>query len=315
MKATPRQHVEAHWTARIAVAVCVPNPVQANAAITAVHVELGQALTRVIGIGPNFHTWAVWGSSKAGENIRGEGNERAEWELPLVAAVVGGLAGLVVGWPVALVGVFLGWVVTRLAIAAGTRRAARLVLIGNKLVVDDIGRVSARYLGWFTFDRRYDTDKLAEFLATLPDEQRLLKRAFTCYHQARFETDAHERDRLMWEGNCLTVLHEHHKLQPLLAGAMPWGLRRYVTARLLKYRVGNLQLKVSALLPVATFTTTDPAVVEHLAPTVTRSTNWANLHDRMGYIFALFAASHSHLAVASDSLTGHAYNPCIASTN
>ncbi len=297
MNATPRLHIEAHWNRRIAAAVGGPNAVRANAAITAVHVELGRALTRVLGAGPNFHSWAVWGSSKAGETIRGEGNGRAEWELPLAAAVVVGLAGLVIGWPVALVGVLVGWVVTRMAIAAGTRRAARLVLEGNKLVVADIGRVSARYLGWFTFDRHDDACKLADFLATLPNEQRLLKAAFTCYHRARFETDRHEHARLMWEGNCLAVLHEHHKLQPLLAGAMPWGLRRYVTARLLKYRVGGLQLKVSEPLPAATFTSHQPAVVEHLATSAVHSTNWADLHDRMGYIFALFAAYHTHPAV------------------
>ncbi len=299
MNATPRLHIEAHWSGRIAAAVNVPNAVQSNAAITAVHAELGRALTRVLGDGPNFHTWAVWGSSKAGETIRGEGNERAEWQVPLAAAVVGGLAGLLVAWPVALLGVLIGWLVTRLLIAAGTRRAARLVLEGNRMVVADIGRVSGRYLGWFAFDRHFNAGKLADFLATLPAEQRLLKAAFACYHRARFEADAREHARLMWEGNCLAVLHEHHKLQPLLAGAMPWGLRRYVTARLLKYRVGGLQLKVSDPLPAACFTSDEPAVVEHLPTSATHSTNWADLHDRMGYIFALFAAYHTHPAVTS----------------
>ena len=102
MNATPRLHIEAYWNRQIAAAVSLPNAVQANAAITAVHAELGRALTRLLGDGPNFHTWAVWGSSKAGETIRGEGNERAEWELPLAAAVVGGLAGLVIAWPFAV---------------------------------------------------------------------------------------------------------------------------------------------------------------------------------------------------------------------
>jgi hypothetical protein len=124
-----------------------------------------------------------------------------------------------------------------------------------------------------------------------------LKRAFSCYHRARFESDARENARLMWEGNCLAVLHEHHHLQTLLAGAMPWGLRRYVTARLLEYRVGGLQLKVSQLLPAAAFTSDEPAILEHLPLTATRATNWADLHDRMGYIFALFAAYHTHQEV------------------
>ena len=103
----------------------------------------------------------------------------------------------------------------------------------------------------------------------------------------------------MWEGNCLAVLHEHHHLQPLIAGAMPWGLRRYVTARLLTYRIGGVVLKVSAPLPVARFATTAPALAEHLAAGTARSRDWADLHDRMGYVFALFAAYHSHPAVLS----------------
>lgn len=54
------------------------------------------------------------------------------------------------------------------------------MLEGNKLVVADIGRVSARDLGWFAFDRCFVSRKLDDCLATLPDDQRLLKAAFTC---------------------------------------------------------------------------------------------------------------------------------------
>ena len=94
---------------------------------------------------------------------------------------------------------------------------------------------------------------------------------------------------------------QHHKLQPYIAGAMPFGLRRYVTARLLKYRVGALNLRVSVPLPAAHFATTEPAVLEHLATTPAKATNWADLHDRMRYVFALFAAYHTHPAVGSDT--------------
>jgi hypothetical protein len=235
----------------------------------------------------------VWGSSKAGETIRGEGNERAEWELPLVAAVSGGLTGLLVWWPLAAAGVALGWLAVRWLIAAGTRRAAGEVLAGNWLVLDDIGRVTARYLGRFAFARAFDARTLTDFLATLPESQELLRRAFAAYHKARFEVDRTERNRLMWEGNCLAVLHEHHKLQPHIAAAMPWGLRRYVTARLLTYRVGSVVLKVSDAQPASAFTSTVAAVRAFACDGPVRATNWAELPNRMRYVFALFAAYHT----------------------
>lgn len=296
MNTTPRLHTQVFWLRRIETAIAEPDPTRSNAAITTIHKELGQALGRLIP-GPNFHTWAVWGSSKAGETIRGEGNEQAEWEVPLAAAMIGGLIGLLMAWPLTVVGVVFGWLTARWLIAIGARRAAKQVLAGNRLVLADIGHVTARYLAWFRFDRHFDARKLADFLDSLPDDQHLLRTTFDCYHRARFETDLRERDRLVWEGNCLAVLHEHHKLQPHIAGAMPRGLRWYVTARLLKYRVGSLQLKVSAPLPPARFRTTEPAVLEHLAMTPVRATNWIDLHDRMRYVFALFAAYHSHPAV------------------
>jgi hypothetical protein len=305
MNVTPRQHTNAFWNRRIDAAVGEPDAGRSNALITAAHRDFGRVLGKVLGGGPNFHTWAVWGSSKAGETIRGEGNERAERELPVLAGVVGLLIGLAAGSPILAVAVALiGAVAVRVLIHLGARRAAGQVLAGNRLVLADIGRVTARYLALFRFDRYHDERKLNAFLRSLPDHQHLLRSAFACYHRARFTRDSHEQARLMWEGNCLAVLHEHHKLQPCIAGATPWGLRRYVTARLLKYRVGGLNLSVSTPLSVdPRFTTTEPAILEHLAtgPTV-RATNWADLPDRMRYVFALFAAYHAHPEVVGENL-------------
>ena len=227
MYVTPHQHTNAFWNRRIDAAVSEANAVRSNALITATHGDLSREMGRVFGAGPNFHTWAVWGSSKAGETIRGEGTERAERELPVVAAAVGLLIGLIAGsLAFAVAFALTGAIVVRGLIHLGTRRAAGQVLAGNRLVLADIGRVTARYLALFRFDQHLDERKLDAFLHSLPDHQHLLRSAFACYHRARFTSDSHEQARLMWEGNCLAVLHEHHKLQPCIAGAMPWGLRR-----------------------------------------------------------------------------------------
>lgn len=54
MNATPRLHIAAHWNRQIAVVLSLPNAVQSNAAITAVHAELGPAQSRGLGSRPTL---------------------------------------------------------------------------------------------------------------------------------------------------------------------------------------------------------------------------------------------------------------------
>jgi len=57
---------------QIQLALREPDPVLANLKITRCHYLLAQALERALGpgAGANFHSWAVWGSRKAGVTIR-----------------------------------------------------------------------------------------------------------------------------------------------------------------------------------------------------------------------------------------------------
>ena len=54
------------WNKSIADAIDAPNPTLSNLRITRVHYRLSCALQDAIGpaAGPNFHSWAVWGSRK-----------------------------------------------------------------------------------------------------------------------------------------------------------------------------------------------------------------------------------------------------------
>src|SRR5689334_12827938 len=81
----------AWWDERIGVAIATPDPVLCNLRITLAHYELSCALHAVLGAdsGGNFHTWAVWGSKKAGSTIRQEDVPH----LRGTAALLGGTLG------------------------------------------------------------------------------------------------------------------------------------------------------------------------------------------------------------------------------
>jgi len=64
----------AFWEREIKDAIETSEPSLSNRKITLVHYRLSQVLQAVTGTdaGANFHTWAVWGSRKAGVTIRQE---------------------------------------------------------------------------------------------------------------------------------------------------------------------------------------------------------------------------------------------------
>jgi hypothetical protein len=103
------------WDEAIDAAVREPDPVLRNLRITLAHQELSLALQAVTGEAQaaNFHTWAVWGSKKAGRTIRQE-------DVPWLRRVPGARRSLDV--------------------------ASQRILGGNVTVLDDIGRETARFV-------------------------------------------------------------------------------------------------------------------------------------------------------------------------
>lgn len=67
----PEYFNQTYWRQQISEAVETPDPALSNRMITLVHYRLSQVLQSVTGpdSGANFHTWAVWGSRKAGVTI------------------------------------------------------------------------------------------------------------------------------------------------------------------------------------------------------------------------------------------------------
>jgi hypothetical protein len=287
--------------------------VLSNLRITLAHQQLSLALRALIGpaSGANFHTWAVWGSKTAGRTIR-----REDLPLPsravLPAGALGGAGtaaaatrgrsrGMLAGG--ACLGAAAGYGVGRLE-----DRAARSIFGGNATVLDDIGRQSARFLAVAGDDGAF-----AEFLAELrpgqPETggQDLLRGAYTHYRVAARATDADHRDEMMLYGNLLAILHEHHRLEPYIAGSLPRPLRRLVTARLLGFSIGHESMRVSANVAPdhgVTFPKTLATIEDHDLDQLldgpggldrtpdsldgSAAQDWTNLSDRMNFICDLF---------------------------
>ncbi len=335
MSAGPHQSLE-NWTAQIRRAISEPDPVLGNLLITQAHDDLSRALRDAIGAdaGANFHTWAVWGSKKAGETIRFE-DTRAFRQQVFAVSLVGAMAafavgalgtspltitaGMIVAAAIALVP---SWLVRRRLEA--TRSA---VLHGNRIVLEDIGDVTARYLAGCSGGR--DADREFECFAgalragrTERGGQSMLKRAFSYYEAARRETDLDRRHEAMLMANCYAILHEHLRLQPYLKAAMPVGWRRTLTANDLTFRLGPGALCVGADLPPidghafpATLREIElPELIAFLqgfdgwdrtpdsvAGSLAR--DWSKLEDRMNFIVDLFRSRHLTAEVWADPFT------------
>ena len=309
------------WNARIDAALATPDPVVENLRITLCHAELSLALREVLGAdsGANFHTWAVWGSKKAGRTIR---REDAPW---LAAATM--TAGAIVGAAL-LCGrrapTPLGAAVGAAAGAAGSRallsRSAAMILAGNATVLDDIGRVSAAFIAAFWEPGNRNAERLAEFVANVPDGdavdggKRLLRSAFAAYLEGSLSDDPDETQELILYGNLAALLHEHQRLDPYIDRSLPRPVRRLVTARMLDFAVGDEHLDVASDVPAPELP--DPPTLRtieterldrflHGTPgrpgwdrtpgtrVGSHAGDWTRIEDRMNFVVDLFHTRHT----------------------
>jgi hypothetical protein len=312
---------EARRRAALAAIATTPDPVAANRLITRAHHELGHLLAAALGedTGPNFHTWAVWGSREAGRTIA---RHDVVGLTPAVTAL-GALVGAALGWwggtnpfviAVLMAIPFAG--MTRLHLA----RASTHIAHGNRIVIEEIGAATIGFLAAIERERAGDRRAVDRFLSTLAPGateaggQQLLRRAFAAYAQARDEGDRARRHQLVFAGNCFAVRHEHIRLQHDISRSMPAPLARAITKRLLDFWVGDEHLHVGRDLTPAepgralpypvtlqTLTVADAraAVGELRDPrraegSLARSaaSDWTVLAQRMDYVVELFRTRH-----------------------
>ncbi|MDO7846891.1 hypothetical protein Q5H92_11025 [Hymenobacter sp. M29] len=320
----------------IEAAVREPDPVLANLLITRCHYLLSQALQRALGpgAGANFHSWAVWGSRKAGVTIRQEDLDDARRDGTIVGGIVGALVGVGCGWLLrfplwwepgaAVLGAVCGIAVGRLIISHSRRRSASLVLAGNRTVLEDIGLQTVRFLRWLAQAAPSQPTDAAEFVAALQpgavgqQNQELLRQAFAQYYRARIAKSMAEREQATYFGNCFAVWHEHVRLEPYIQGAMPLIIRRCVTQRLLQFDIGSVRLAVAQDVPAndsaAALALPQSSQSEQALDLLhqgsgnaqsgaafkgTAAGDWTRIRERMRYVFALFQAFHTEPQVFS----------------
>jgi hypothetical protein len=329
---------EAYWQREIANAIGTADPSLSNRQITLVHYQLSRVLQSVTGAdsGANFHTWAVWGSRKAGVTIRQEDLGDALHNATVVAGIVGLLVGAIVSfvsikfwlvswhWSVVILSAIFGAVCGALTgrwIATYSRReAARLVLEGNRIVLEDIGKQTASFISIFHNKPEPDPHALKVFLSRLqpgPTEsggQDLLRQAFTQYYNARYSSDVKRKHEANYFANCLAVLHEHIRLEPYIKKSMPFIIRKCATKRMMQFDVGKVKLKVSEEVPALNgleFPTSLQSLSDQdlksflegddgWAGDVESARDWTNIRERMRYIVQLFRAMHLEAAVFSE---------------
>lgn len=313
---------EADWRAWLDAILAIRDPDAANRAVTGAHYDLSLALDAVLGpgSGANFHTWAVWGSREAGRTIGQRDLPGLRVRVALLGSVVGALVGVA---RFGLLGALVAaGTVGALAVAVARRelaQARRAISHGNRIVVDEIGGVTARFV---TASARGRPGWFEAFLGTLrrgptgAGGQDLLRGAFAAYHHAQRESNPSRRQQLVFAGNCLAVWHEHVRLQRDIAAALPWVLRWAITRRLLHFWVGPEPLHVGRDLtpvdrgpwPPGLAHLEEPlaiAVVTALrdprrAPDALRgsgATDWTAIDQRMNYIVDLFRSRHGMAGV------------------
>lgn len=334
---------QAYWQQQITEALETSDPSLSNRKITLVHYRLSQVLQSVTGAdsGANFHTWAVWGSRKAGVTIRQEDLGEALRNATVVSGIVGLFVGIAVSvvsikfwltglpwWiviPAGVIAMFCGALTGRWIAKYSRREAARLILEGNRIVLEDIGKQTARFVALFHDLPEEDPKALESFLSELrPGEtaaggQDLLREAFRQYYVARYSKDLKRKHEANYFANCLAVLHEHIRLEPYIKKSMPFIIRKCATKRLMQFDIGPVKLKVSEDVP-AIKGLPFPDSLQKLSSrellnflggpngwgddaTKSSARDWTNIRDRMKYIVRLFRAMHLDPSVFSEPYT------------
>ena len=183
----------------------LPDPVVRNRQITHCYFELSTALTAKLGAVANWCTFATWASQQAGCTIRGEDLERTLEQRLRISRVVAEVARDRADHVRRLI-----------KQQAPLKRASAAVARGNLKVFAEIGREFARFLSDMPFDTFVNTLRPGD----PPNGQRLLRDAFTAYHEALQSQQPAERAQLIYYGNLLVGFHEQTRLQPEIRAAL-----------------------------------------------------------------------------------------------
>lgn len=226
----------------------IPNSVVRNLNITQCYYELSKAMEELIGINPNWCTFAVWASKQAGQSIRQEDvNRTFEYYFshsPEIKSLLQeiSLAGSLKNTQE--IQTIIDSIVKVINVDSIFEASAIAVANGNRKVFEEIGKEFARFLSVFQSENDFTKENINEYCKVLkaddpPDGQRLLREAFTAYCEAKFISDTKNKAEIVHYANLLIGFHEQTRLQPEIIEAMTAPLNN---AYDLRYKIFKLFL-------------------------------------------------------------------------
>jgi hypothetical protein len=205
-----------------------------NLLITRSYHLLSNALARSLGTCANWCTHATWASKQAGQTIRREDLARIlEIELaaaPGLSKALGEVISAAAAFGSRLDPLGMRFAGTRTLLGAVVlERVSNAISRGNHKVFAEIGREVARFLETVGEDKAFDATRIARFLeglrpGELPEGQAALRRAFTHFYEARFESHPKARAERILLANLEIGFHEQTRLQPEIQDALESAL-------------------------------------------------------------------------------------------
>ena len=328
------------------------NPVQRNLRITQCYAELSNAMRARTGDAANWCTFATWASRQAGSTIRGEDFldtfDRVLGHRSWLRAPLQSISRVLLRAGLFQPNTWLG----RLTAGIHTpfdafERASAEVAAGNLKVFAEIGREFARFLATVPEDATDASPQFLAFAAGLrigpPDDQDVLRQAFSHYLRQHHCADPRERAAWILLANLKIGLHEQMRLQEQIVAAIDapivtlgdlTGAAGWMTKRLRRELVRATQETVTQLLMVLAIpggtgytslalgcdldASVPPALqgeqpfldtfVRQWDPcprggTQCGATDWCDLRQRMHFIVHLFRAYAESAALFSPPLT------------
>ncbi len=207
------------------------DPVLRNLQITQCYHELAATMAGLTGPGANWCAVATWASKQAGQSIRQEDLQRAlqrrlrsSADAAEAAQAMAAKGQEIAGEEGRSVAGAVDALWDGLNPAAVFERTAEAVARGNRKVFEEIAWHFARFVDLFA-DGQPNDGQLAVLIEGLrpgepPDGQRLLRQAFTHYHQTLAGADGRSKAQLLLLANLEIGFHEQTRLQPEIVEAM-----------------------------------------------------------------------------------------------
>lgn len=297
----------------------VPDPALRNNLITQYYSDVGREFRDCIGPegGVNWCAWASWASNHVGITVRGED---FPWLKPLAygSAVAGAAIG---GIPGAMIGMALVGTVEHMV-----KKSSEAITAGNDEIFERTAPHYTKFVETFKDDSEPNPAKLKKFLQEIGPDGRSedkgytrVKRAFSNYYEAKFESDPKKKKELVLLGNAQLVWDEQITAQKDIEDAIPLGSRKIMTKFWLTVPLQGQTLRLGEDLPPLSDGSMYPKDLETIDNPELKgvlnyfgvkdttegcaSKDYTKLDQRMHFILNMFRSKHEEMGNYADTFS------------